>query len=89
MAQVLVRSLESDVVARLKRNAEARAISLEAYLRLILIDAARPSREDLLVEIDAIRARSRPGALSAAGKGSDLIRNAREASPASRRLLET
>lgn len=88
MAQVLVRNLEGEVVARLKRNAEARAISLEAYLRLVLIEAARPSRDDLLVEIDAIRARSRPGALDSGTGRPDLIGAEREAC-ASKRLFET
>ncbi len=89
MAQVLIRNLEGEVVSRLKRNAEARALSLEAYLRLVLIDAARPSREDLLVEIDAIRARSRPGALDAGSSGPELIRTDREGSVVSKRLFET
>lgn len=89
MAQVLVRNLDSEVVARLKRNAEMRAISLEAYLRIVLIDAARPCRDDLLVEIDAIRARSRPGALATTAEGSDLIRTDREAFPSSKRVFET
>lgn len=88
MAQVLVRNLDGEVVSRLKRNAEARAISLEAYLRLVLIDAARPSREDLLVEIDAIRARSRPGALET-GPGSDLIGTERQACVVPKRRFET
>lgn len=89
MAQVLIRNLEGEVVARLKRNAEARALSLEAYLRLVLIDAARPSREDLLVEIDAIRARSRPGALDPGNSGPELIRTDREGLVVSKRLFET
>lgn len=78
MAQVLIRNLENDVVARLKRNAEARALSLEAYLRIVLTEAARPSREELLVEIEAIRRRSRPGALENAA-GLNLIAEEREA----------
>jgi len=78
MAQVLIRNLENDVVARLKRNAEARALSLEAYLRIVLTEASRPSRDELLVEIEAIRRRSRPGALEG-GAGLALITEEREA----------
>lgn len=89
MAQVLVRNLDGEVVARLKRNAEMRAISLEAFLRIVLIDAARPCRDDLLIEIDAIRARSRPGALATTAEGADLVRSEREASPTSKRVFET
>jgi hypothetical protein len=45
MAQVLVRNLPDDVVARLKARATRARHSLEQELRNILIDAARPGRE--------------------------------------------
>jgi plasmid stability protein len=56
MAQVLVRNLPDDVVARLKARATRSRHSLEQELRLILIDAARAGREEVLAEMDRIRA---------------------------------
>ena len=60
MAQVLIRNLEDDVVERLKSMAKAAGTSLEEVARQALRDAARPSREELLAEIDRIRAMSVP-----------------------------
>jgi plasmid stability protein len=60
MAQVLIRNLDQDVVDSLKRKAEAEGLSLEAYLRQVLVEIARPTRQEILKEIDAIRATSRP-----------------------------
>lgn len=56
MAQVLVRNLPDDVVARLKARAARQRHSLEQELRNILAEAARPGREDLLADMDRIRA---------------------------------
>ena len=56
MAQVLVRNLPDDVVARLKARAARARHSLEQELRDILIEAARPRREDILADMDRIRA---------------------------------
>jgi len=56
MAQVIVRQLPDEVVARLKARAARARHSLEQELRNILIEAARPSRDDILAEMDRIRA---------------------------------
>ena len=56
MAQVLVRNLPDDVVARLKARAARARHSLEQELRDILIEAARPQREEVLTDMDRIRA---------------------------------
>lgn len=64
MAQVLVRNLDDDTVARLKRGAEAEGLSLEAYLRRGIEQMAGPSRSEILAQIDAIREKTkqwRPG----------------------------
>jgi antitoxin FitA len=53
---VLVRNLPDDVVARLKARAARAHHSLEQELRHILIDAARPGRDEVLAEMDRIRA---------------------------------
>jgi len=56
MAQVIVRQLPDEVVARLKARAARARHSLEQELRNILTEAARPSRDDILAEMDRIRA---------------------------------
>jgi antitoxin FitA len=56
MAQVIVRNLPDEVVARLKARAAGRKRSLEQELREILSEAARPSPEEILAHIDRIRA---------------------------------
>lgn len=55
-SQVIVRNLDADVVARLKRRAKREGRSLEGELRIILTRAARPQRADLIAETDRIRA---------------------------------
>jgi plasmid stability protein len=56
MAQVLVRNLPDDVVMRLKARAARQRHSLEQELRRILIEAARPGRDEVLADMDRIRA---------------------------------
>jgi plasmid stability protein len=46
MAQVLVRDLKADVVARLKARAKARGRSLQTELKVILEQASRQSALD-------------------------------------------
>jgi plasmid stability protein len=75
MGQLLVRNLDDGVVERLKRQAEARKVSLEQLLREILSSAAGPSREDMLAEMDRIRAMT-PKKLRTSS--TDLIREDRD-----------
>ena len=56
MAQVLVRNLPDDVVARLKARAARARRSLEQELRDILTEAARLPRKEILADMDRIRA---------------------------------
>ena len=58
MGQVLVRNIEDDVIERLKANAKKAGVSLEEVARNALRDAAKPSKTDLLAELDRIRAMS-------------------------------
>ena len=64
MAQVLVRDLPDETVARLKRRAAEAGRSLEAELRHILNTAAEPTYEqrkrEALEVLRRIRANSRP-----------------------------
>lgn len=74
MAQVIVRNLDDEVVATLKRRAERHGHSLEQELRDILSRAARPDRTELLAETLRIRAMT-PGVLS---DSTELIREDRD-----------
>ena len=62
VSQVIVRNLDAGVVAELKRRAKQVGRSLEAELRVILTEAARPQRTALIAEADRIRAMT-PGPL--------------------------
>ena len=55
MKQVLIRNIDDDVLERLKRRAAGEQKSLEQCLRDVLADAARPSREELLADVERIR----------------------------------
>jgi plasmid stability protein len=63
VAQLIVRNLPDEVVARLQAPAAGRKRSLEQELRDILSEAARRSREGISAEIDRIRAMT-PGKLA-------------------------
>jgi plasmid stability protein len=75
MAQVLVRNLPDDVVARLKARAARAGHSLEQELHKILIDAARPGRDEVLAEMDRIRAMTPKGPQT---NSAELIREDRD-----------
>lgn len=75
MGQLLVRNLDDGVVERLKRQAEARKISLEQFLREVLAQAAGPTRAEMLAEADRIRAMT-PKRLT--DDSTDLIRADRD-----------
>jgi plasmid stability protein len=55
MGQILVRNLDDQVIARLKQRARDENSSLEQSVRRILTEAARPSRMQVIEEIDAPR----------------------------------
>src|SRR5262249_20307314 len=55
MGQVVIRNIDDQVLQRLKERAAAERKSLEQSLREILTQAARPSRAELLAEVDRIR----------------------------------
>lgn len=75
MAQVIVRQLPDDVVVRLKARAAQAQHSLEQELRNILIEAARPTRDEILADIDRIRAMT-PSTLQT--DSAELIREDRD-----------
>lgn len=59
MGSMLIRNIPDDVVERFKARAKAEGKSAEQFAREALIDKAKPSREDILAEMDALRAQAR------------------------------
>ena len=59
MRQLLIRDLEEEVVKALKERAKRNQRSLQGELKLIVTQAARPTRIDtaLIARIDALRNR--------------------------------
>lgn len=76
MAQVLIRNLDEQVVASLRRKAELHGHSLEQELRLALTAAARFSPEELGAESRRIRAMTPPSVPQT--DSADLIRQDRD-----------
>lgn len=60
MGQVVIRNIDDRVIETLKTKAAAQRKSLEQSLRELLTEAARPSRAELLAELDRIRAMTPP-----------------------------
>jgi antitoxin FitA len=55
MGQILVRNLDDSVIDRLKAKAIKSDKSLEQTVREILTEAAKPSREEAVAEVNRIR----------------------------------
>jgi plasmid stability protein len=77
MAQVVIRNIDDEVVECLKARAAAEKKSLEQKLRDVLTEAARPSRAEVLAEVDRIRAMTPPRP-PGAPLAEDLIREDRD-----------
>jgi plasmid stability protein len=56
VGQVIIRNIEERVLDRLKARALAQRKSLEQSLRDLLTEAAKPSRAELLADLERIRA---------------------------------
>jgi antitoxin FitA len=78
MGQILVRNLDDAVIRRLKQRAVREKLSLEEAVRRILSDAepAKPSKAELLAEMDHIAAMSK--AITEPPYSEDLIREDRD-----------
>jgi plasmid stability protein len=74
MGEILVRNLDDSVIERLKARALKAGKSLEQSVREILVAAAKPSREEILAEMDRLREEAGPVTLDA----TDLIREDRD-----------
>lgn len=75
MVQVIINNLDDSVIAALKARAAKHGKSLDEELREILAAAAKSSRQELLAELDRIRAMTRPGPRPLA---EDIIREDRD-----------
>ena len=60
MGQVIIRNIDDRVLERLKVRAMAQRKSLEQSLRELLNETAKPSREELLADLERIRAMTPP-----------------------------
>jgi antitoxin FitA len=79
VGQVIIRNIDDRVVERLKAGAMAQRKSLEQSLRDLLTEAAKPSRAELLVELERIRAMTPPHALGVTyPTAEDLVREDRD-----------
>jgi plasmid stability protein len=80
MGQVVIRNIDDRVLERLKKRAIAQRKSLEQSLRELLTEAAKPSRAELLADLERIRAmspRQKPDAIYPTAE--ELIREDRDA----------
>jgi plasmid stability protein len=74
MGQVLIRNLDDQTIASLKRRAERKGHSLEHELRDILKQAAKPTAEERLAAVERVAAlQKRPSKLLS----EDVIRRIR------------
>lgn len=55
MAQLLIRRLDDDIVARLREKAKRQGVSLEQFLRDVVTREAGPSKEDYLEGLTRLR----------------------------------
>jgi plasmid stability protein len=55
MGQIIVRNLDEDIIARLKRRASERHVSLERHVREVLAEAVKPTRAEAVAKIAALR----------------------------------
>lgn len=73
MASMVIRNLDDQVAERLRLRARLKGVSLEEEARRILAEAARVTRQEIMIRARAIRARQRPNRTRAV----DLIRRDR------------
>ena len=74
MATIIIRTLDDEVVERLRLQARLRGVSVEEEARRVLAEGTRVSRSEIAARAAAIRARQRPHR----SLGVELIREDRE-----------
>jgi plasmid stability protein len=78
---MVIRNIPDDVLDRLKERAKVEGKSAEQLGREALAEKAKPSRQELIRRIDAIRARSKPVDLETALRIMEEARAERDARP--------
>jgi plasmid stability protein len=81
MASMVVRNIPDDVFERFKKQAKADGKSAEQLAREAIAEKAKPSREEVIRRIDAIRARSKPVDRATAERLWEEHRRERDARP--------
>jgi plasmid stability protein len=81
MASMVIRNIPDDVLDRLKEKARIAGKSTEQLAREALAEKAKPSREELVRRMDAMRGRSKPVDLETTLKIMDEARAERDARP--------
>jgi plasmid stability protein len=76
MADVTIRDVDDEALRRLQERAGREGRTVEDVLRQLVAEAGRPSRADLLREMDEIRSRQPVRILD---DSTDLIRRERDA----------
>lgn len=81
MASIVVRNIPDDVLKRFRERARADGKSAEQLAREAIIEKARPSREELLRQMDELRARVKPVDLETARRLWQEHRQERDSHP--------
>lgn len=79
MGQVIIRNLDNQIIESHRTRAKMRGVSLEQELRDVLAQTAKPSRAELLGEMDRIRALTpKPSPGQHAVSAEELVREGRD-----------
>ena len=81
MASIVVRNIPDDVLKRFRERARADGKSAEQLAREAIIEKAKPSREELLRQMDELRGRAKPVDLETARRLMEETRAERDARP--------
>jgi plasmid stability protein len=81
MGSMVIRNIPDDVLKRLKEKARSEGKSAEQFAREALAEKAKPSREEIIRRMEAIRARSKPVDLETALRIMEENRAERDARP--------
>jgi plasmid stability protein len=81
MGSMVIRNIPDDILRRFKERAAATGKSAEQLAREAIAEKAKPSREELIRQIDEIRAQSKPVDLKTALMIMEEARAERDARP--------
>lgn len=81
MASMVIRNIPDDVMKRFKERAREDGKSAEELAREAIAEKAKPSREEIIRQMDEIRARAKPVDLETARRLWEEHRRERDARP--------